>query len=71
MEPPSIRFIYGGATGRGMGVLAGNRFTMGTILLENKCVKPRGLGQNPSNEELEEFLPWNEAVRLACKPKLS
>ena len=31
----------------------------------------RFLGQNPSNEELEEFLPWNEAVRLACKPKLS
>lgn len=31
----------------------------------------RFLGQNPSNEELEEFLPWNEAVQAACRPNLS
>ena len=31
----------------------------------------RFLGQNPSNEQLEQFLPWNEAARAACKPKLS
>lgn len=31
----------------------------------------RFLGQNPPNEQLEQFLPWNEAARAACKPKLS
>ena len=30
----------------------------------------RFLGQNALNEELEQFLPWNEAARAACKPKL-
>ena len=28
----------------------------------------RFLGQNPSNEDLKEFLPWNEDVRAKCKP---
>lgn len=31
----------------------------------------RFCGQNPSNAELEEFLPWNETIRAECKPKLS
>ena len=30
----------------------------------------RFLGQNPSNAELEGFLPWNESVRATCMPKL-
>ncbi len=31
----------------------------------------RYLGQNPPNEKLEQFLPWNEDIRTECKPKLS
>ncbi len=31
----------------------------------------RYLGQNPPNEKLEQFLPWNEEIRTECKPKLS
>ena len=31
----------------------------------------RFCGQNPSNAELEEFLPWNETIQAECKPKLS
>lgn len=28
-------------------------------------------GQNPSNAELEEFLPWRKAIQAECKSKLS
>ena len=31
----------------------------------------RFLGQNPSNAELEEFLPWRKTIQAECQPKLS